>query len=103
MKFLHAADLHLGKRLFEFPLLEDQSHALEKVLELIDKEGVDAVLLAGDIYQKASPQAAPPCLPALRVVTCICITPRPALPSPAVPSLTVTCWVWTKRATPSTV
>ena len=57
MKFLHAADLHLGKRLGEFSLLEDQKYALDEVLKIAEREKADAVLLAGDIYQKASPQA----------------------------------------------
>lgn len=57
MRFLHAADLHLGRRLNEFSLLEDQKHALEQVMRIVEGEKADAVLLAGDIYQKASPQA----------------------------------------------
>ena len=55
MKFLHLADLHLGKRLNEFDLLADQRHMLEQALALAREEAVDAVLLAGDRYDKAIP------------------------------------------------
>ena len=55
MKFLHLADLHLGKRLNEFDLLADQRHMLEQALALAREEAVDAVLLAGDLYDKAIP------------------------------------------------
>ena len=57
MKFLHTADLHIGKRIFELSLMEDQAYILKQILELIRKEQPDAVLLAGDIYDKAVPSA----------------------------------------------
>ena len=50
MKFLHLADLHLGKRVNGFDLLEDQRYILEQILALCDSNKVDAVVLAGDIY-----------------------------------------------------
>ena len=52
MKFLHLADLHLGKRLNDFDLLADQRHMLTQALKLAADEAVDAVLLAGDLYDK---------------------------------------------------
>ena len=55
MKFLHLADLHLGKRLNDFDLLADQRHMLTQALKLAADEAVDAVLLAGDLYDKAIP------------------------------------------------
>ena len=47
MKFVHLSDLHLGKRVNEFSMLEDQAYILKQILELIRKEQPDAVLLAG--------------------------------------------------------
>lgn len=55
MKFLHTADLHLGKRMNEMDLWEDQVYILRQITEIASAEKVDAVLIAGDIYQKASP------------------------------------------------
>jgi exonuclease SbcD len=57
MKFAHISDLHLGKRLHNVSLLEDQKYILEQIAELIEKEKVDAVLIAGDVYDKAVPPA----------------------------------------------
>ena len=55
MKFMHLADLHLGKRVNEFSMLEDQKYILEQVLLMIDEEQVDGLLIAGDIYDKQIP------------------------------------------------
>ena len=55
MKFFHLSDLHLGKRLGEFSLAEDQAHALQQVLAAADREQPDAVLIAGDVYDKGIP------------------------------------------------
>ena len=55
MKFLHLADLHLGRRLCDAPLLEDQRHILGEILEIARRESVDAVLIAGDVYDKSVP------------------------------------------------
>lgn len=55
MKFLHLSDLHLGKRMNDVSLLEDQRYALAQAVETAKNEQVDAVLIAGDVYQKASP------------------------------------------------
>lgn len=57
MKFLHISDLHLGKRLNEFSLLEDQAFILAQILRITDDEQPDGVLIAGDVYDKAAPSA----------------------------------------------
>ncbi len=57
MKLIHLSDLHLGKRLNEFNLLEDQEYILKKILGIIDDEKPEAVIIAGDIYDKAIPSA----------------------------------------------
>ena len=55
MRFLHLSDLHLGKRVCEFSMLDDQRYILEQILSLLDSHPVDAVLLAGDLYDKPVP------------------------------------------------
>ncbi|MBR6735637.1 MAG: exonuclease SbcCD subunit D [Oscillospiraceae bacterium] len=55
MKLIHLSDLHLGKRLNEFSMLEDQSHILWQILSVIDDEKPDAVIIAGDVYDKSVP------------------------------------------------
>lgn len=55
MKLIHLSDLHLGKRLNEFSLLEDQKYILAQILTIIQDERPDAVLIAGDIYDKSVP------------------------------------------------
>ena len=57
MKFLHISDLHLGKRLNEFSLLEDQAFILTQILRITDDEQPNGVLIAGDVYDKAAPSA----------------------------------------------
>ena len=57
MRFLHLSDLHLGKRVCEFSMLDDQQFILEQILALLDTHPVDAVLLAGDLYDKPVPPA----------------------------------------------
>lgn len=57
MKLVHLSDLHLGKRVNEFSLIEDQRHILDEILKIIDAEQPDAVLIAGDIYDKSVPSA----------------------------------------------
>lgn len=57
MKLIHLSDLHLGKRVNEYAMLEDQAHILRQILDIIDAEAPDAVILAGDIYDKAIPSA----------------------------------------------
>ena len=57
VKFLHIADLHLGKRLNGVSFLEDQIFLLNQISALAEAEHADAVVIAGDVYQKASPQS----------------------------------------------
>jgi exonuclease SbcD len=58
MKLLHLGDLHLGKSLGEFDLIEDQKYILDQILGIIDSKSVDAVLIAGDVYDKSIPSEA---------------------------------------------
>ena len=57
MKLMHLSDLHLGKRINGFPMLEDQRFVLEQILTMARQEGADAALLCGDIYDKSVPSA----------------------------------------------
>ena len=57
MKLIHLSDLHLGKRVNEFSMLEDQAFILKQILEIADREKPDGVLLAGDLYDKPVPPA----------------------------------------------
>ena len=57
MKLIHLSDLHIGKRVNEFSMIEDQKYILNQILEIIRKEEPDAVLIAGDIYDKSVPSA----------------------------------------------
>lgn len=57
MKFLHLSDLHLGKRVHEFSMAEDQRYILKQILKIAESERADGVLLAGDIYDKPVPSA----------------------------------------------
>ena len=55
MKLLHLADLHLGKRVNEMSMIEDQKYILDQIITLIKEESVGIVLLCGDIYDKSIP------------------------------------------------
>lgn len=57
MKLVHLSDLHLGKRVNEFSMLEDQQFILTEILQIIDRERPDGVLIAGDVYDKSVPSA----------------------------------------------
>ena len=57
MRLIHLSDLHLGKRVNDFPMIEDQRFILERILEIIDEEKPQAVLIAGDVYDKPLPPA----------------------------------------------
>lgn len=57
MKFIHLADLHIGKRVNEFSMTEDQKYILMKILNIIDEQNPDAVLISGDVYDKSIPSA----------------------------------------------
>lgn len=55
MKFLHISDLHLGKRVNEFSMLEDQKYILTEILGIIDEEQPQGILIAGDVYDRSIP------------------------------------------------
>lgn len=55
MKLLHISDLHIGRRIGEFNLLEDQRYILNQILDIADTEKPDGVLIAGDVYDKSMP------------------------------------------------
>ena len=57
MKFVHISDLHIGKRLNEYSLIEDQKFILREILNIIDEEKPVGVLIAGDVYDKSVPSA----------------------------------------------
>ncbi len=57
MKFLHTADLHIGKRLFEQSMLEEQRHILDEIYSVAVREEVDALVIAGDVYDRQIPSA----------------------------------------------
>lgn len=55
MKLIHLSDLHLGKRVNEFSMIEDQEYILREILGIVREEEPDGVLIAGDIYDKSVP------------------------------------------------
>ena len=57
MKLIHLSDLHLGKRVNEFSMIEDQKYILNQILSIIDEEQPDGILLAGDLYDRPVPSA----------------------------------------------
>lgn len=57
MKIMHLSDLHLGKRVNEFSMLEDQIYILNKIINIIDEQEPKVIILAGDIYDKPIPPA----------------------------------------------
>lgn len=57
MKIIHLSDLHLGKRVNEFSMLEDQQFILTKIINIIDEQKPDGVIIAGDVYDKSVPSA----------------------------------------------
>ena len=57
MKLIHLSDLHIGKRVNEFSMLEDQRYILEEILSVTRQEQADGVILAGDLYDKPVPPA----------------------------------------------
>lgn len=57
MKLIHLSDLHIGKRVNEVSMIEDQEYILLQILRIIDDEMPDAVLVAGDVYDKSVPSA----------------------------------------------
>ena len=75
MKLFHLSDLHLGKRLKEISLIEDQEYILKKILTAAGSEKPDGILIAGDVYDRSIPSeeamklSAPAGAPALTVAT----------------------------------
>lgn len=57
MRFVHLADLHIGKKVNEFSMIDDQRFVLEQVLNVVENRQIDGVIMAGDIYDKAVPAA----------------------------------------------
>ena len=57
MKLIHLSDLHIGKRVNDISMIEDQAYILDQILQIIDEEQADAVLIAGDVYDKSIPSA----------------------------------------------
>lgn len=57
MKFFHLSDLHIGKKVHEYSMIEDQKFVLNQIIELAKQEKPDAILLCGDIYDKSQPSA----------------------------------------------
>ena len=57
MKLIHLSDLHIGKRVNEVSMIDDQEYILQQILRIIDEEKGDAVLIAGDVYDKSVPSA----------------------------------------------
>lgn len=57
MKFIHLSDLHIGKRVNEFSMLEDQEYILRQILDITDEQKPDGVIIAGDVYDKSVPSA----------------------------------------------
>ena len=55
MKFIHLSDLHLGKRVNEYSMIEDQEYILKEIISIVDREKTDAVIIAGDVYDKPVP------------------------------------------------
>lgn len=57
MKLMHLSDLHLGKRVNGFSMLDDQRYILKQITDVVDEEQPDGVLIAGDVYDKPVPSA----------------------------------------------
>ena len=55
MKLMHISDIHLGKRVYDFSMIKDQEYILERILDICDEERPDAVLIAGDVYDRSMP------------------------------------------------
>ena len=57
MKLVHLSDLHIGKRVNEISMIDDQDHILRQIIHIIDEEKPAAVLICGDVYDKSVPSA----------------------------------------------
>ena len=57
MKLVHLSDLHIGKRVHEFSMIEDQKYILKQIGDIVERVKADGVLIAGDVYDKTVPSA----------------------------------------------
>lgn len=57
MRFLHTGDLHIGKTIYEYSMLKDQNYILNQIAGIAKAEQVDALLIAGDVYDRSVPPA----------------------------------------------
>ena len=57
MKLLHLSDLHIGKSIGNYSLIEDQRYALEEIVKIVEKKDIDVVLIAGDIFDTSIPSS----------------------------------------------
>lgn len=57
MKLIHTADLHIGKIVNEFSMLNDQKYILQQILSIVEEEQADGILIAGDVYDRSIPPA----------------------------------------------
>lgn len=57
MKLIHLSDLHIGKRVNEFSMIEDQRYILDEIINIIEDESPTAIIIAGDVYDKSVPSA----------------------------------------------
>ena len=72
MKFIHTSDWHIGRQFHGVSLLEDQRHVLNQLMDYIEQESIDALIIAGDIYDRSvPPTAAVECLDELLTKICI--------------------------------
>ena len=55
MKIMHLSDLHIGKKVNEYSMLQDQVYILKEILRIIDNEKVETVIIAGDVYDRSLP------------------------------------------------
>ena len=55
MKFIHLSDLHIGKRVNEFSMINDQKYILEQILNIIANEEINAVIVSAYVYEKSIP------------------------------------------------
>lgn len=57
MKLIHTADLHIGKIVNEFSMLNDQKYILQQILSIVEEEKADGIIIAGDVYDRSIPPA----------------------------------------------
>ena len=57
MKLIHISDLHLGKRIYDFSMTDEQEYILNEIIAITDREKPEALIIAGDIYDKSVPSS----------------------------------------------